>query len=662
MSDYNITAVSEDIYVVEMPAEKGDPGIIAPVANNTIVGNISGSTAAPIGLTVEQVRGMLLPTYTGAPTQKFLSNTSGVLDWSTVDLSQYARLNTANTFTSPSRNAITLNSIASTAWDGVPTLDIVQPGSISTLWRPLRLGASFYVDVTPAGAATLNINGGTGDAVNLIGGMLRTSGRIFVGSPTDDGVSNIQIESSDNGGLRMARTSEGRSIKISPSDTSNGFGPSIVTGNSLTVRSGGTVKIRSASGLAVRNEADSADGSLSLGSITVSGKIQNTGFNTTDSQLRIGSVELQSYSQGVGWIGENLFFNGSNFQSRATGGAGGLFFQGTEAQLRTYVSTSAGSTLSPNSQLKANPDGTVCLGGSINSNSGNTTGAGLIVTGTTATFAGTLTAGAISASSTVSVAAPTGFTGNLINATLNGVNRFRIDEQGNIYGQNGAFTVINSIVNAGRFAGSSGQVVLYDTGGFPALALASGANIFWETGTSIAGSRNVGLVKSASGQIGVNDGTNGSTNWRDLILRDLTATRAITVASTVGDGGTVLTLSSSVVGATTLELHTYLGGLINFSKIIAAPRVRITTGGGACVSGTAGAIRIRNDADTADYPLMCSNLTASGTVTSTHSSSTTDLSTLDLTTSQTRMHKNTLSGLLKIFANDGGIIKSVTLT
>ena len=49
-------------------------------------------------------------------------------------------------------------------------------------------------------------------------------------------------------------------------------------------------------------------------------------------------------------------------------------------------------------------------------------------------------------------------------------------------------------------------------------------------------------------------------------------------------------------------------------------------------------------------------------ITSTFSSSTSDLSTLDLSAGQTRLHKNTLTNDLKLFANDGGTIKTVTLT
>jgi hypothetical protein len=48
------------------------------------------------------------------------------------------------------------------------------------------------------------------------------------------------------------------------------------------------------------------------------------------------------------------------------------------------------------------------------------------------------------------------------------------------------------------------------------------------------------------------------------------------------------------------------------------------------------------------------------TITSLFSSSTSDLSALDLSAGQMRVHKNTLTGDLKVFANDGGSIKTLT--
>jgi hypothetical protein len=97
---------------------------------------------------------------------------------------------------------------------------------------------------------------------------------------------------------------------------------------------------------------------------------------------------------------------------------------------------------------------------------------------------------------------------------------------------------------------ASGDLVLYSGGSFPAVALGSNTNIFWETGTTVAGSRNVGLVKAASGQIVINDGFNASTNWRDLILRNLTASGRVTAAgNAVVHQGLRLLNDSTTIGS-----------------------------------------------------------------------------------------------------------------
>ena len=77
-----------------------------------------------------------------------------------------------------------------------------------------------------------------------------------------------------------------------------------------------------------------------------------------------------------------------------------------------------------------------------------------------------------------------------------------------------------------------------------------------------------------------------------------------------------------------------------------------------------GGVAFRNATTAAAYLTVSNggNAIFGGHITSTFSSSTSDLSTLDLSAGQTRLHKNTLTNDLKLFANDGGTIKTVTLT
>jgi len=57
------------------------------------------------------------------------------------------------------------------------------------------------------------------------------------------------------------------------------------------------------------------------------------------------------------------------------------------------------------------------------------------------------------------------------------------------------------------------------------------------------------------------------------------------------------------------------------------------------------------------YIAAAGDVTVNGPVTSTFSSSTSDLSTLDLSAGQTRLHKNTTTGEIRNWVNDGGVMK-----
>lgn len=108
-------------------------------------------------------------------------------------------------------------------------------------------------------------------------------------------------------------------------------------------------------------------------------------FNTTNSQLRVGSLEFQPYSLNNTWIGENVYYTtaDNNFHRRSTGSAGMFYFQGTEGQFRFAPSGAAGSTISLATQFKVNESGTVAFGGSIDNLPGSYTGAAVLVNGST---------------------------------------------------------------------------------------------------------------------------------------------------------------------------------------------------------------------------------------------------------------------------------------
>jgi hypothetical protein len=104
-------------------------------------------------------------------------------------------------------------------------------------------------------------------------------------------------------------------------------------------------------------------------------------FNTTSSQIRIGSLELQSYSLNNSWLSDNMFFNGTGFQYRNTGKATLFYFFGGEGQFRSYASASAGTVVSTfnSCKLKFDELGNFAVGSSIGEANGLFTNAFLRV-------------------------------------------------------------------------------------------------------------------------------------------------------------------------------------------------------------------------------------------------------------------------------------------
>ncbi|GAB3994592.1 hypothetical protein GCM10028807_32520 [Spirosoma daeguense] len=159
-----------------------------------------------------------------------------------------------------------------------------------------------------------------------------------------------------------------------------------VTGNSVV--SGSAVSGSVATGSLSVTANAAVTGNLTVGgSETVTGALTansftRPGFNTSDSPLKIGSLEMQPYSLNNGWLAENVYFDGSGFKYRATGAAGLFYFLGNEGQFRFGASAAAGSTLGNAVQLKITNDGNFAVGANVSATAGNYTNAMFRVTPT----------------------------------------------------------------------------------------------------------------------------------------------------------------------------------------------------------------------------------------------------------------------------------------
>jgi len=129
---------------------------------------------------------------------------------------------------------------------------------------------------------------------------------------------------------------------------------------------------------------DNINKRLGIGTTTPGNTFHISAFNTSNSQARIASLELQSFALNNAWIGENVFYNGSDFQRRNTGSAVLFYFAGNEGQFRCVGSGSAGTTTGlSNVQFKVNSDGTVALGGAMSNAQGNYSNSTVQISGTT---------------------------------------------------------------------------------------------------------------------------------------------------------------------------------------------------------------------------------------------------------------------------------------
>jgi hypothetical protein len=137
---------------------------------------------------------------------------------------------------------------------------------------------SFYVDVPSTGGATLNINGGTGDAINILGGALRTAGSVAISS-------NM-----------VARVASSQSFL-----ESYGAFPLV-----LAAYSGAAVRVQANGGLAVRNDTNSADAPLTAGAGTFSGDLLPA-VNNTHS---LGSFSPSQWN--FLFLGGGIYIGGSS--------------------------------------------------------------------------------------------------------------------------------------------------------------------------------------------------------------------------------------------------------------------------------------------------------------------------------------------------------------
>jgi lysophospholipase L1-like esterase len=108
-----------------------------------------------------------------------------------------------------------------------------------------------------------------------------------------------------------------------------------------------------------------------------------TAYNTVDSQLKVGSLEIQPFSFNGNAISDNGYYNGSNNVRRSTGYASRLILQNGCASLSTSSASTGGSVIDYKTSLFTDSLGNIGIGGGINASLPNFSSATLNIEATT---------------------------------------------------------------------------------------------------------------------------------------------------------------------------------------------------------------------------------------------------------------------------------------
>lgn len=120
-----------------------------------------------------------------------------------------------------------------------------------------------------------------------------------------------------------------------------------------------------------------------LQNINSGGIVSITTNASSNSTLRVGTLEIQPFSVNNCWFADNAYYNGE-FVRRNTGAAGLFYFQGTEGQFRFAGSDDADTSFSAQIMFKINLTGEMACGVSDSYSTNEFSGFGFYVHGNNA--------------------------------------------------------------------------------------------------------------------------------------------------------------------------------------------------------------------------------------------------------------------------------------
>ena len=108
-----------------------------------------------------------------------------------------------------------------------------------------------------------------------------------------------------------------------------------------------------------------SSGEVGIGTAAPITRLHVEGNGSINSLLKVGTLEFQPYAVNNAWFADNAYCDGSNFVRRNDGYAGLFYFQGPEGQFRFADTNNAGTTFSPEIQVKFGRGGRFGVGSNI---------------------------------------------------------------------------------------------------------------------------------------------------------------------------------------------------------------------------------------------------------------------------------------------------------
>jgi len=161
----------------------------------------------------------------------------------------------------------------------------------------------------------------------------------------------LLLENTSSSGYTIARVNRSNTIRSAQLSFATGGTTDWNIGllyNSGTANSGFSIQATS-SDIASIASVGPAFHIATSGTATFGGKVIIPG-STTDSTLKVGALELQSYAVNNCWLGDNVYYDGS-FRYRVDGYMTQIYSSGGVLTFKTAASGTAGNAVTPTTQL-----------------------------------------------------------------------------------------------------------------------------------------------------------------------------------------------------------------------------------------------------------------------------------------------------------------------